>query len=269
MNCRDLQSLLTGYFDGELDLVRSLEIEQHLEDCAACSQEHRNLQAVRSAIQSGALYFKPPAGLQKRIQKSVREANKAELESPGTAVKSLRTGWAVPWRGLGFAAVLLLAAALVWSLVRISSVPSADELLAQEVVSDHIRSLQEKHLVDVTSANPHTVKPWFNGRLDFSPPVVDTVEQGFPLVGGRLDYLDHRAVAALVYQRRQHLINVFIWPSTRASETGESRATRQGYNLIRWSKGGMNYWAVSDLNNKELQEFVSLIQNYAPLTTTP
>jgi anti-sigma factor RsiW len=165
---------------------------------------------------------------------------------------------------LSLAAVLLIAITTGWVLISNLSVSSVNEPLAQAVLSSHIRSLMVNHLVDVTSTDQHTVKPWFDGKLDYSPPVVDLAQQGFPLVGGRLDYLDDRPVAALVYKRRSHLINLFIWPSTStfASEDKMTAVTRQGYHLVTWTKSGMIYWAVSDLEESELQEFVHLVQRY-------
>lgn len=251
MSCSETHDLLHGYLDGELDLVKTLEIEQHLQECPDCSQAYNNQQALRTAIRTNgnSLYFKAPAQLQKRVQSSVRKVSKARTAPP-----------VLSWRLLGLAAMLLIAVLTTGMLVRIVSVPSANDLLTQEVLSSHVRSLMANHLVDVSSSDQHTVKPWFDGKLDFSPPVVDLANQGFPLVGGRLDYLDNRAVAALVYRHRKHFINLFIWP-TQNPDAGTKTVTHQGYELLYWTKSGMNYWAVSDLNATELQQFVHLIQN--------
>ena len=250
MNCKDAQNLIDGYMDRELDPARDLEIERHLQECAVCSQGYKNHQALRDGLKASSLYFKPPADLQRRIQLSLRKAAKAE------AAPRVMPKW---W--LSVAAPIAAAAIVVLTLVPFLRGPSADDLLAGEVLSSHVRSLMASHLADVSSSDQHTVKPWFAGKLNFSPPVEDLANQGFPLVGGRLDYVDNRPVAALVYQRQKHFINLFIWPSGSDSEVATKTVTRQGYNLFYWTKSGMTYWAVSDLNSNELREFVQLVQN--------
>jgi anti-sigma factor RsiW len=158
------------------------------------------------------------------------------------------------------------AAIVLLALVPFLRGPSTEEMLTREVVSSHVRSLMASHLTDVSSSDQHTVKPWFNGMVDFSPPVEDLANQGFPLIGGRLDYLDNRPVAALIYQRDKHFINVFIWPSSESSNSGIKSETRQGYHVFHWTRSGMTYWAVSDLEESQLQEFVQLLQNQSPAT---
>ena len=255
MNCQEAQNLIDGYVDGELDLVRNVEIDHHLQECAICSQGYKNHQALRNGLKAGSLYFRPPAELQRRIQSSLRKAAKVE------AAPRVRL-----WRWAGVAASMAVAALVALIFVPLLRGPSADDLLTSEVLSSHVRSLMANHLADMPSSDEHTVKPWFNGKLDFSPPVEDLAEKGFRLVGGRLDYLDNRPVAALVYQRRKHFINLFIWPSAHDSEADTKTVTRQGYNLFYWTKSGMTYWAASDLEKSELQEFVQLVRNQVSST---
>ena len=159
------------------------------------------------------------------------------------------------------AASFAVAALLVSGLLFFRSNVTSEDLIAREIVSAHIRSMMANHLTDVPSSDQHTVKPWFDGKLDFSPPVVDLGSKGFSLIGGRLDYAGNRPVAALVYQRRQHFVNLFVFPSVDNLESGNKMTARQGYNLIHWSRSGMTFWAVSDINLGELQEFSEYLQN--------
>ena len=247
MNCTDIQVAIHGYMDGELDPLRNLEIEQHLQRCAVCLQSYKADQALQTAIKTGAQYFPAPADLRKRVQSSVRQVGKSQRTLP-----------VMPWRWLAVAASVVFVVILAWALIPRGL--DAEQLVAQEVVSSHVRSLMVAHLADVMSSDQHRVKPWFTGKLDFSPPVKDLSKEGFPLVGGRLDYLENRPVAALVYQRRNHVINLFIWPSSDDTHVKTKAVARQGYHLVHWSKAGMTYWAIADLNDTELQEFVRLVQ---------
>ena len=248
MSCSDPTSrLVEAYLDGELDLVRSLEMERHLAKCEICSAELRRHRELRSALADGSLRYGAPKGLEHRVRTEVRKASKS--------------GASARWQWRALAASLPVIATLAWALVAIPRVPSGDDLVSQEVVSAHVRSLMAEHLTDVASSDRHTVKPWFNGKLDFSPEVKDLTGDGYPLVGGRLDYIGRRGVAALVYQRGNHKVNVFIWPEPDARGSGgEGESSIHGYNVIRWRHSGMRYWAVSDLNLPELWDLARDLQ---------
>jgi len=264
LRCEESQTLLHGYVDGELDLVRSLEIEQHLQECSVCAEAHKHLQGLRQRIQSAALYERAPLELRERIRASLRQKDQAdrigEADQAGRAKNSRSILRELPRRWFSIAASLAIIGLIGWSIFHSSMPNSVENMLAQEVISSHVRSLMANHLMDVASSDQHTVKPWFNGQLDFSPPVKDLANEGFPLVGGRLDYLDNRTTAALVYKRHQHVINLFVWPATAGAEEPIRILTRQGYHAIHWTQGGFAYWAISDLNEQELQEFARLIQ---------
>jgi anti-sigma factor RsiW len=245
MNCQQAKSLIDPYADGELEASAILELEQHLQSCSACMLAWRNLQSLKKTLKQDALYFAAPAELRQRI--------KSELPSPAKTVP-LWQAWNWNWltTAMSGAFAVCLALLLTVTLFR----PSSDQTLSQEIVSSHIRSLMAGHILDVVSTDQHTVKPWFNGKLDFSPPVKDLVTQEFPLIGGRLDYIGGRSVAALIFQRHKHIINLFVWPAKKEDSKATPVTPSQGYNLIHWSETGMVFWAVSDLNEKELMEFV-------------
>jgi anti-sigma factor RsiW len=245
MNCQQARPLIDPYADGELDAAGILELEKHIRDCPACALAWRNTQALKKSLKADSLFFTAPTELRRRV--------KAELHSQ---LKIEPRRWFWNWNRLtgattGFAAVML-ALLLTVLLTR----PSAQQRLTQEIVSSHVRSLMSNHMLDVVSTDQHTVKPWFNGRLDFSPPVRDLAAQEFPLIGGRLDYLNDHSVAALIFQHRKHLINLFIWPVNEKNSKPAVLGSIQGYNVIHWTNAGMTFWAASDLNENELMEFV-------------
>jgi anti-sigma factor RsiW len=240
MSCRQAE-WLHGYFDGELDAVRAAEFEAHLPACPACSQALDAQQALRRAMGAADLYAKAPASLWARVR---AEPPLSRAAAPGGA----------RWRGLAAAAALVLVSFALGRTVPAWRNDVAERERARQVLDAHLRSLQLGHLTDVASTDQHTVKPWFVGKLDFAPAVVDLASDGFPLVGGRLDVVGGRSVAALVYARRKHVINVFVWPSESA-EAGLRPGADRGYAWIRWTRNGMLFWAVSDLAAADLEEF--------------
>jgi len=244
MNCQQAKPLIDPYADGELEAAAILELERHFQTCSACALSWRNLQNLQKTIRSDALYFAAPAELRQRI--------KSELPSPVKAMPQ-RPPWNWNWLTAVMSGAAAACLALLLTVTQTHTSPG--QQLAQEIVSSHIRSLMASHVMDVVSTDQHTVKPWFNGKLDFSPPVKDLAAQEFPLIGGRLDYLGGRGVAALVFQRHKHIINLFVWPANEKDSSAAPVTPSQGYNLIHWSEAGMVFWAVSDLNEKELMEF--------------
>jgi anti-sigma factor RsiW len=247
MNCYDAQSVMHGYLDGELDPSASLHYEKHVGECPACSKALAEQQAIQAEMKADSLYFKAPENLRDRLRASVKK------QCSAGPVR-------FPWRWVAAAACVAFCIGLGFLLARFTFTPSVHERLTQEVASAHVRSLQAKHIVDVPSSDRHEVKPWFNGKLDFAPPTPDLEKQGFPLVGGRLDYLNDRPVAVLVYRRREHLINLFVWPNSGTELEDIQQETRQGYHLIHWSKAGMNHWIVSDLDQAQLNEMAQRLR---------
>jgi anti-sigma factor RsiW len=254
MSCELTRRYVSGYLDGELDLARTIEMEAHLKGCPDCAQELESLKALRSALQGSSLAYAAPVALRERIQSSLRAASGAEVHESKFKWPSLHF-----WQLAGTFALLALISVSGWQWTARLRSPSSDQRIAAEVFSSHVRSLEGNHLMDVVSTDQHTVKPWFDGKLDFSPPVEDLASDGFPLVGGRLDYLEGREVAALIYQRRKHFINVFVWPNPTGSSSTQALESRQGYNILRWSRGGFEFWAVSDVAAPDLAQFVQLL----------
>jgi mycothiol system anti-sigma-R factor len=247
VSCDLARTVLHGYLDGELDAVRAAEFERHLERCSECVAQLEAQESLRSFIKRAELYEKAPGSFRAKILSQI------PAES-GVRVIPRRTSWT--W--LVAAAAVLLLAYTSWRILPGLRGNNDEMVFVAQVVDAHLRSLQPGHLTDIISTDQHTVKPWFDGRLDFAPPVRDFVEQGFPLQGGRLDILGGRTVAALVYGRRKHFVNVFIWPASATSSAPRS-GSRLGYQWIDWRQGGMEFCAVSDISLADLHQFQQLL----------
>jgi anti-sigma factor RsiW len=261
MTCDDAHRLIQGYADRELDLRTSLDLEQHLSECAGCASEYRSIVAIRTALKVDLPYYQAPTTLIKRIRSSTRAAIRTETGS--SRLREFVAG-ARRWPVAAAAAVVLVAIAIHGLN---PSPPSIGDALGREVVASHVRSLMANHLTDVLSSNQHTVKPWFDGKLDFAPVVLDLSAEGFPLVGGRLDYLDGHPVAALVYHYRLHVINLFTWPNADVPDTEPQLTAQQGYNSVQWRESGMEYWAVSDVAPAELEKLAQRVREGASSTS--
>ena len=246
-NCS--RELIEAYLDEELDASLRAAVERHLAACPDCSHVHAGLLSQKADIKAAAPYLPTPANLRQSVRGALKKAAAEQSEPPAHTAPRRGIAITAPWRGLAIAASLLFLVSVSWNVIQMRSRAAGSEL-ADAIVTDHIRSLIGAHLLDVPSSDQHTVKPWFAGKLDFSPDVRELSAQGFPLVGGRVEYLEGRRVAALVYQRRLHVINLFIWPAGPSG--AEAALSRNGYNLIHWTTGPMTYWAVSDANAADL-----------------
>ena len=259
--------LLPGYIDEELSLSEALEFERHLAGCELCTQAYEQQRQVSARLREADMRMDAPPELVRRIRAAlpVRRSLWQRLGERfggltvfGGAFGGAGSGnggaRALGWAPLGVMLVSLVA--LTWSAGLYLTMPSGDTRLTEELVDSHVRSLQFDHLYDVISTDRHTVKPWFDGKIDFAPPVVDLAQQGYPLVGGRLDYLNGRSVAVMVYRYKLHPINLYVWPGNDAGATPHIYE-RQGYHLAHWSAAGMNYWAVTDAGDAELDGFIT------------
>ena len=270
MNCEEIKNLMDAYLDAELDPVTSQKVEQHLRDCPKCEQAYEVETAMAHAISQAVPYYKAPLELRERIQVSLREAIGASTSRgaagggplPGRRPEAVRRGvfFDMPWNWLALAAAIAVAAFVASIFLPRLSQPGADQFLATQLIANHVRSLMADHLTDVASSDQHTVKPWLDTKLDFAAPVLDLSGDGFPLIGGRLDYLDNHSVAALVHQKRKHFINLFIWPTTPKDSSAQTMVEREGYHLVHWSDDDFTYWAVSDVNLNDLQSFKQLFE---------
>jgi anti-sigma factor RsiW len=253
MNCTATRELVSAYIDGELPPEPATEIAEHLTLCVACSRDYDAMVATVRTLREGLVRFRAPDLLRARVRTALREE-----QEPAATTPTVRRGSRVAWRTV--AAAMLIAVASSGVTLVATGRRAAPEPASEEVLASHIRSLMPDHLTDVRSSDQHNVKPWFNGRLDFSPAVPRLEDQGFPLLGGRVDYVRGRPVAVVVYGRRQHIINAFSWPTESGADAVGAPETRHGYNLMHWRTNGVEHWIASDLNAAELRQFVGLLQ---------
>jgi anti-sigma factor RsiW len=243
--------MLSGYIDGELDLVHRIEVERHLQNCPECVRYVQNSRAVQSALRSDALYFNAPAALRVRVLAEVRGGRSTQNSF---AHRLLRPAIVLT----GLAALLIV----LWGVYAQVQHANRVAAVAQQVACDHVRSVHADHLLDVRGSQPHVVKSWLSSKLDYVAPVVDLTHQGYPLLGGRLDYLNTRAVAAVVYGRKNTVVNLFMWPNADAYPSPIPLQSLHGYQICAWKSGNMTFCAVSDLSEPQLSQFAETFKTH-------
>jgi anti-sigma factor RsiW len=258
MNCSEAEVLIHALIDGELDAGHARDVEAHTATCPDCARKLSAFRDMRRMMAAADLKEKAPASLRARIEAALppvpapaRAADAAAVPAPVFAARRFNRRFFVGGFALGSALSGAIAATLVLGVLR----DDREQRIAGEVVTAHLRSLQPGHLTDVETSDRHTVKPWFNGKLDVAPPVVDLTAQGFTLIGGRLDDINGETAAAIVYRRRNHVINLFVAPAQGAQRQEPTVETRHGFNVRHWRDGGLDFWAVSDISAGELDEF--------------
>ena len=254
MNCQDCRDFVDAYLDNELDATSTIRFQQHLRKCAGCRDAFGSRQTLQTLLRRQEMRFELPPELRGSVRRLLaREAAQAEAPARTRRIIPLFIPWAI-------AAALVFFAGLLWLNPVAPFRAAAQAPIVAEIASSHIRSLLADHLLDVPSSDQHTVKPWFAGKIQYSPPVKDLAVQGFRLVGGRLDYVNNQDVAVLVYDYNKHVISLFVWPVSGKPPWGESVFTRDGYNLVHWADNGMAYWAVSDAEKDVLRKFCDAIK---------
>jgi anti-sigma factor RsiW len=249
-SCGERELLLHGLADGELDAANALALEEHLKSCEGCTAAYREILKQRELLKAPGLRLTAPSFLRERI---LAEIAAAEAATGAPAVAPIPVARHKSWRWQPAQALAAFSAmALAASLILFLNTGGGPESIDNQIAAAHVRSLLVSHLTDVASSDQHTVKPWFLGKLDFAPPVADLAGDGFPLIGGRLDYIGERAVPALIYKRNAHVINLFIWPAGELKSAGE---TLGGYHILSWEKNGFTFTAVSDVNAMDLRSF--------------
>jgi len=255
--CLERELLLHGLADGELDAANALIMEEHLRSCSGCAATFGEIIRQKKLFKNAGLRFDASPALRDRIRGTIAAEGEEGVLPARPSFKLLRSPRTSPRSWFPQAGIAFSAAALAASLLLFVSSQNPAPSLDDELVAGHVRSLLASHLTDVPSSDQHTVKPWFLGKLNFAPPVVDLSMKDFPLIGGRLDYIGGRVVAAIVYKRHGHVINLFVWPAGKQQAVPE---TAEGYHLLSWTRGGFSYAAVSDLNPDELREFKSALE---------
>jgi anti-sigma factor RsiW len=242
--------LVQAEFDGELDAAQAATLLVHRAQCPVCQAAELELTRARELLRD-IPYQSTPDGIRQRVLAALG------VDPPNPVPRSAMSrlfgrfhSWCHSAAGFGLGAAC--AAAVAFFVLS----PTSEQSLKEQVIAGHVRALQPGHLEDVLSTDEHTVKPWFDGRIDFAPPVKDLASAGFPLKGGRLDYIDERPVAALVYQRDKHLIDLFVWPSAGEAERAAEFTERNGYNVLHWVENNTELWAVSDVAPDQLHKFV-------------
>jgi anti-sigma factor RsiW len=301
MTCDTVSERLDALADGELSPAEARDVHAHVAGCAECASRLGEIRSIGAAVREQAPRYRAPDSLRAAVRASIRTAaalgdgsdesvdaarqprlssdptvSPASVDSTGSERPSVGETRIIPiararpnmrrWLAAAATIAMLLAGTgrAAWMAGEASARRDAQ---AEQVLAGHVRSLMGTHLADVASTDQHTVKPWFDGRLDFAPPVYDLADQGFPLTGGRLDYVDGHRAAAMVYARRKHWINLFVWPVDADAPSAPRWQTRRGYHMAQWDAAGMRHWAVSDVNEAELRTFVTLLREREPLTT--
>ncbi|NEI70172.1 anti-sigma factor [Rhizobium lusitanum] len=243
--------LLHGFIDGELDAANAARFEAHLATCRDCADEMENALMVKRLSAREGVKWQAPDAVHARIQASLA-LEQSMLARAAMATRRTESPWQRFWRFVREWSFVPSLAVLAASLMLVLNVPRQSQTIEDQLLASHVRSMLADHLTDVLTSDQHTVKPWFDGKIDFSPPVVDLAAQGFPLVGGRVDYLDGRVVAALIYRRHGHIINLFIWPGALQAR---GNAEKDGYNFVEWHADGLVFWAISDVAAADLAAF--------------
>lgn len=262
MNCDTTRRLLEAHLDHELDVAHDLDVAAHLRTCAACAGLREAAELRRTAIRERLPRYEAPAHLQAKIRAALTVGRARVRPHGGKAAVRRDRAWAFswPWAGLAAALTCAVAAGFSWGEFR-----GRQQRLFDEAIAEHVNALAVDHLMDVASTDQHTVKPWFAGKIDFSPPVTDLASEGYPLIGGRLDHLGGRPAAALVYKRRQHAINLFVW-SDFGRTIAPRTTTESGYQAESWSADGLNFLAISEVPQTDLARFCALYRSAASAT---